>query len=354
MTDGTVPPAAATPAPPGRSPMRRLALVAVVLVAAVGGAWLLLGNAPGGGPGATPNPSLPPVPPSTELVADGRVVPVRSAELGVGVPGEIAEVPVAEGDTVTAGQPLVILDDTAAAAEVEAAQAAVAAAEAGVTQAEAARAQAVAQREAAIAAVDQARAGVDRARAARDGLPSGASTAQEEAADADVAAATAALEAARANLRAATAARDAATAGVAAAQAELDRASAGLAAAEEALAGLTVTAPFAGIVASLDARVGERATPGIVLVRVADTSGWRIETTDLDETIVARVAPGAPVTMTFDGLPGVTVEGTVTSVALYGATVQGDVVYRAVVEPASVPEGLRWNMTATVTVAAGE
>jgi hypothetical protein len=35
---------------------------------------------------------------------------------------------------------------------------------------------------------------------------------------------------------------------------------------------------------------------------------------------------------------------------MYGANVQGDVVYRAVIEPATIPAGLRWNMTATVTV----
>jgi HlyD family secretion protein len=92
----------------------------------------------------------------------------------------------------------------------------------------------------------------------------------------------------------------------------------------------------------------------VPLVRLADTSGWRIETSDLDETTVARVAVGAPVTITFDGLPDATVDGTIVSVALYGANAQGDIVYRAVVEPASIPDGIRWNMTATVTVDAGE
>jgi multidrug resistance efflux pump len=100
--------------------------------------------------------------------------------------------------------------------------------------------------------------------------------------------------------------------------------------------------------------VGERAAPGIVLVRVADTTGWRIETVDLDETTVARLAVGAAVTITFDGLPGIRVDGSVASIALFGASVQGDVVYRAVVRPAAVPEGLRWNMTATMTVQTGE
>ncbi len=332
--------------------MRRLAVVAVVAIVAIAGAWFLLGGRGGGGASATAQPSIPPVAPSTEIVADGRVVPVRHAELGVAVPGTIVEVPVAEGDTVAAGDPLVRLDPTAAQAEVDGATAAVTAAEANAAQAAAGVTQAKAVVDAADAGVDQSAAGVDRARAARDALPSSASSAQERAADADVDAARAALVGARANLRSARAAATGATKAAAAATAEAARAKAGLAAAQEALADLTITAPFAGTVASLEARVGERAAPGVPLVRLADASGWRVETTDLDETTVARVAVGAPVTITFDGLPGVTVDGTVTSVALFGSTSQGDIVYRAVVTPATTPEGLRWNMTATVTVTA--
>jgi multidrug resistance efflux pump len=202
--------------------------------------------------------------------------------------------------------------------------------------------------------VDQAAAGVDRARAARDGLPSSATSAQEAAADAEVNAARAALDGARANLRAARAGATAAAAAVTAARADADRARAGQAAAEVGLDQLTIAAPFAGTVASLDARVGERAAPGLVLVRVAAPGSWQIDTTDLDETTVARVAVGAPATISFDGLPDARVDGTVTSLALFGTSAQGDVVYRAIVTPSSVPDGIRWNMTATVTVKAAE
>lgn len=330
--------------------MRRLIVVLVVVLAALAGGWLLLGGGGGGGATATPSPSIPPVPPSTEIVADGRVVPERFAELGVAVPGTIADVLAAEGDEVVAGAPLIRLDPAAAQAEVDAASAAVAAADAGVARAVAGVTQAAATVDAAEAAVDQAVAGVSRARASRDALPSSASSAPERAADAEIDAARAALAGARANLRGARASATAAGGAETAAQAEADRAKAGRAAAQAGVDQLTIAAPFAGIVASLDARVGERAAPGVVLVRVAGTTGWRIETTDLDETTVARVAVGAPVTITFDGLPDVRVDGTVESVALFGASVQGDVVYRAVVAPATVPEGLRWNMTATVTV----
>ncbi len=336
--------------------MRRLVILAVIVVAVVAGAWLLLGGGagPGGGIGSTPAPSIPPVPPSTEIVADGRAVPIRVAELTVAVPGTIAGVLVAEGDRVNAGDALVQLDTAAADAEVAAAEAAVTAAEASAAAAAAGVAQASAAVDAATAAVDQAQAGIDGARAARDAVPSGASGAQKRAANAEIDGARAARAAARANLRAAGASATAAEETSRAAAADVQRAKAGLAVAQEARARLTVVAPFTGTVASLDARVGEQASPGIPLVRVADTSSWQIETTDLDETTVARIAVGARVTITFDGLPDVTVEGTVAAVALYGSLAQGDIVYRAVVEPANVPDGLRWNMTATVTVAVGK
>ncbi len=333
--------------------MRRLIVMLVVVLAALAGGWLL-GRGGGGGAAATPPPSIPPVPPATEIVADGRVVPERFAELGVAVPGTVLAVLVAEGDEVAAGAPLVRLDPAAAQAELDAAAAAVAAAAAGMARAKAGVAQAAAAVDAAAAAADQATAGVSGARAARDALPSSASSAQERVADANIDAARASLAGARANLRGAKASATAAAGAETAAQAEADRAKAGLAAAQAGLDQLTIAAPFAGTVASLDARVGERAAPGVALVRVAGTAGWRIETTDLDETTVARVAVGAAVRVTFDGLPGVQVDGTVESIALFGASVQGDVVYRAIVKPATAPEGLRWNMTATVTVMTGD
>jgi multidrug resistance efflux pump len=334
--------------------MRRpafLGLLAILLVAVVAGGWLLLGR--GDGASRSPAASIPPVPPSTEVTADGRAVPARYAELGVATPGTVAAVLVAPGDRVKAGDPLVRLDATSAQADVDGARAAVTAAEAtaaqaaaGVTQAEAGVAQAQ-------AGVAGAQAGVNRANAARDALPSGTPSSRKRIADADVAAARAALDGAQGALRGARAAVTGAQKSQAAADADVTRAKAAGAAAEDALAQRTLSAPFDGTVASLDARVGERVAPGLALVRVADASGWRIETTNLDETTVARVTVGAPVRITFDGLPGVTLDGRVTSVDLFGASSQGNIVYRAVVTPATLPDGLRWNMTATITVQAG-
>ncbi len=64
------------------------------------------GAAPDPGADLTPSPDLPP---SNAVVADGRVIPVRSAELSLETGGAVSEILAAEGDTVKEGQPLVRL-----------------------------------------------------------------------------------------------------------------------------------------------------------------------------------------------------------------------------------------------------
>jgi HlyD family secretion protein len=51
---------------------------------------------------------------------------------------------------------------------------------------------------------------------------------------------------------------------------------------------------------------------------LADTSTWVIETTDLSDLSVARVREGDPVTITFDGIPGLQVAGEVISIQGFG------------------------------------
>ncbi len=138
---------------------------------------------------------------------------------------------------------------------------------------------------------------------------------------------------------------------MAAATAEQARAQAALEAATIARGQFTITAPFAGTVVSIEPQVGDRVQPGVVLVRLADPTEWRFETSDLSESSVARVSVGAPATVTVDALPGSEIAGTVESVGGYGASVQGDITFRVVVAPTGeVPAGLRWNMTVTIEI----
>ena len=331
---------------------RRVIVVLIIVIGAiVAGVWFVSGAAT---PGSTASPSstLPPVPAATSVSADARVVPLRAAELAApGAGGVVAEVLVEAGDRVGAGTPLLRLDADLADSDVAAAQAAVAAATADADRADAAVGQATAEVDASTAAIEEAKAAVTAADAARDGLPSGVSSNQRRAARAEVDRAQAALDAARAQRSAARAARLVAEGAAVAARAEVARAEAGLAAATTARDDLTLEAPFDGVVASVDAEVGETIGPGTPAVRVADPSEWRFETVDLDETLVGRIAEGAHATVSLDAFPDAPIEGRVASIAPYGVSTAGDVVYTVVIEPTGpVPDGLRWNMTASATI----
>jgi len=428
--------------------MRR-ALVLAILVVAAGVAVVLLRPAimgtPGTSPAATP---VPDVATSTDVVAEARAIPIRTASLGAAVSGTVTKV-VALGAKVAAGDTLIALDSGVADAQLVGAQAAlnaataqrdqadaagtqadaaIAIAQAGVTQAEAGVAQAkagvdqakagvaqakagvdqakagVAQAKAGVdqakagvaqakAGVAQAKAGVDQAKATRDILPSGASNAQKRQAEAVVNGAQAQLDAATARVDAANAALDAADAALDAADAALDaanatvdvaqatlvqaraqaesanaakvvakhaadvaeaervRASSAVDAAEEARALYTVTAPFAGTVASVLIHEGELLPPGIVVVRVADMSGWTFETTDLAEAGAARIAPGDTATITVEDVESVQIQGRVRQIGAFGEDRQGDVVFRVVIEPTTtVPSLILWNTVATATI----
>jgi multidrug resistance efflux pump len=328
-----------------------IALVAVlVLVVATG---VALGTGVIGGPGESASPrasALGVVPADTAVVAEGRAVPVRWAELGPMAAGEVEAI-VREGAVVKVGDPLLTLDMEAANADVAAAGASLLAATEAIARAEAGLAQAEAAVKAADAGVDQAAAGRKSAVAARDALPSGASSASKRQLDAEVLRATAAIAQARAQRTSAVAGVDAAKASVAQAKADRSRAQAGLDIAETARDELIVRAPFAGTVVTVAPAEGDRVVPGVVAVRIADLTDWRFETTDLSEASVARVRVGAPVKVTVDGLPGAEIAGRVESVGTYGESRQGDIVFKVVVAPtAAVPEGLRWNMTVTLEI----
>jgi HlyD family secretion protein len=140
----------------------------------------------------------------------------------------------------------------------------------------------------------------------------------------------------------------------AAARARVDQAIAAIELARLRMDETQLRAPFAGTVAAVEVEVGEQVTPGVPVLRLADQSEWRIETEDLTEIQVVEIEEGADVTITFDALPNVELPGRVERIRPLGEDRLGDVVYRAVIEPLQTDPRLRWNMTAVVTIAAGE
>jgi multidrug efflux pump subunit AcrA (membrane-fusion protein) len=119
-------------------------------------------------------------------------------------------------------------------------------------------------------------------------------------------------------------------------------------AAKARVASLEVTAPFDGVVAKLNAKVGSSINAGEIAVSVADFSSWLIKTTDLTEIDVVKVTGGQPVQVTLDALPDITLNGSVLSIGQSYSENQGDIVYEVTILLQDKNPTMRWGMTAEV------
>jgi HlyD family secretion protein len=242
-----------------------------------------------------------------DVVALGRIIP-RGDVISVATPSgagdaRIAELRVAEGDVVTMGDILAVLDNLPQL------QTAVASAEAALRVREANLAQTRASN---VASLAEAQASLDRAEAT------------ETAAQSDLERVTALFErgvttradfdqvVARANEAGRDVERALATlsrfatgsetvqADIAVAEANLDAARADLARAEQDLERSYVRAPESGMVLDINVRAGER--PGTTgIIDLGDTSQMTVEA-EVYQTMIGRVTIGDPVTISADAL----------------------------------------------------
>jgi HlyD family secretion protein len=350
------------------------------------------GGAP---PTPTPTPLASAVKASAKIIAEGKVVPARGASLSFPTGGIIAQIPVALGDKVEAGKLLARLDTKQGELELVQSEAKLASAQAKLSELKrgprpeelAAAQQNITSAQAAYdnllqpdpsdlialkADVDKAQAALDRAQAAYDRIGGDsnpfAGMTQERAAlqsawldyqkattlyqaktkpsNAQVQQALATLQTAKSQLaKLQPSAED-----IAAAQADVNAAQAARDLAGAKTKDSQLVAPFAGVVTALDIKAGEYAAPGTVVARLADSSAWQVETTDLTELNIVSVAEGGSATLEFDAIPSLEVPGKVTQIKSYGENRQGDIVYMVVVKPDQQDPRLRWNMTAKVTI----
>jgi RND family efflux transporter MFP subunit len=219
---------------------------------------------------------------------------LRSADLAARVSGVVDSVLVQDGSQASASQLLVRLDQSTYIAEVAVAE----------------------------ADLRRANAAVEQAQLQLEQLPPDASPGQ--------------IESVQANLRLA--------------EAERDLAQTTLTEAQTALAQTEIRAPFAGTVADVLIEDGEQAIAGQTLLTLGDTSGWLIETTDLSELEVVRVAVGDRASIAFDALPALSVEGTVELIQVRGTSSDGGVVFAVSIRPDLTSPDLRWGMSAAVRI----
>jgi multidrug efflux pump subunit AcrA (membrane-fusion protein) len=136
------------------------------------------------------------------------------------------------------------------------------------------------------------------------------------------------------------------------AEARLAMAEAQVEAAQAQVEKITLSAPFAGTVASLDIQPGEYAAPGQPVVVLADLGSMQVETTDLNEIDVVQIEIGDLAVITFDAIPDREFAGTVTEISPKASEGLG-VNYIVIIELNEMPENVRWGMTVFVDIEIG-
>lgn len=133
------------------------------------------------------------------------------------------------------------------------------------------------------------------------------------------------------------------------AELQLKQAQAGLEQARRSLAQAQVVAPFDGLAAAVNVRVGEVAAGPVPAVVLVDAARFHVDVA-VDEVDVARLAVGQAVTVTVDALPNQALRGVVDRIAPQ-ATLSGGVVSYAVrVRLEDSDARLRAGMTATAEI----
>jgi RND family efflux transporter MFP subunit len=225
--------------------------------------------------------------------ASAEIVPAHVAQLGFLISGIAREVPVKEGDTVEAGQTLMVLDTPELQYAVTEAQAALHSAQSYADLQKYRR-------------VKNQRNG----KIFYDVVPA----VYRQRADAKVQQAQVALELAQINL-----------------------------------AEGTLQAPFDGTVSSLGAIPGEFVGSDQGVVTLATLNDLQLETTDLSERDITKVKIGAPVNIFVEAL-NETFTGKVVSISPKADIVGGDTVFKVTIGFDEQPSDLLWGMTAEVTI----
>ncbi|HEX3030966.1 MAG TPA: HlyD family efflux transporter periplasmic adaptor subunit [Bacillota bacterium] len=288
-------------------------------VVVAGGCWLWFGQGADQAASENKGPVLPAVKAGQEVVAEGTVVPVLKAGLSLPVPGIVAQIAVAEGARAAQGQVLLKLENQTLVAALHQAQAGLVRAQANLANTRsAARPQDLTIRK---AAVNQAWSAYQTALTEKNRTQllfnqQGASQQQLDQALAAYQSAQSAWQQAQAELDLTKA--GARSEAIAAAQAEVAVAKAAVEQAASALAQTELKAPFAGTIASVDVKPGEYISPGTPALQLADLTRWEIKSSDLTELNVVRIKPGNAVSVTFDGIPNLTLPGKVNVIRSYG------------------------------------
>jgi multidrug efflux pump subunit AcrA (membrane-fusion protein) len=130
---------------------------------------------------------------------------------------------------------------------------------------------------------------------------------------------------------------------------QLALAKANLDAAKDSLSNYVITAPFDGIVADVNVKVGEQVTAETRAVSIADFSQWIVKTTDITELEVVKLSADQNVTLVPDALPDLMLSGKITEISQAYTQQGGDILYTVRIAVKDADPRLKWGMTVEAT-----
>jgi RND family efflux transporter MFP subunit len=119
--------------------------------------------------------------------------------------------------------------------------------------------------------------------------------------------------------------------------------------AQATLAQSTLVAPYDSTVASVNIVPGEYVQQNQVVLTLATLNTLQLETTDLSERDITKVKIDAPATIFIEAL-NKSFSGKVVGISPIASTVGGDVVFKVTVAFDQQPQNLLWGMSAEVTI----
>jgi HlyD family secretion protein len=137
---------------------------------------------------------------------------------------------------------------------------------------------------------------------------------------------------------------------IAVSEANVAQAQAAVDLAQAALDKTLLKAPFAGTVVDVFVRAGEVATVGAPVLELADTTRWRVETSNMSELQIAKVKVGQKAKVTVNAFSDQELTGQVVGFSPIAIVQQGDTTYTITIELSETNLPLRWGMTAKVRI----
>ncbi|MBI5934289.1 MAG: HlyD family efflux transporter periplasmic adaptor subunit [Chloroflexi bacterium] len=120
-------------------------------------------------------------------------------------------------------------------------------------------------------------------------------------------------------------------------------------AAKANVSAFAIVAPFDGTVMDVNTALGKQAGPETWAVKVADTSAWYVETNDLTELEVVKIAVGLKAALIPDALEDAQMTGVVETISQAFTMQGGDILYRVKIKVDEVDPRILWGMTVEIT-----